>query len=191
MRAANNSTVALGATAADRPAVSVAGSVGDRWAIDSDCCRADVASKSRLEPRSEGGSCSAGSVAGKSATFADTPRWDSPAARISDRVIDVAAGRAPGHKVAPVAHRTPTSDKPGTGDDFGATAWAAIVRCISVVSCRRGCCRDYCRSTVRPDRSPRLLSAARPQSPPAGPAENDPRAAVPAAIPERNWTPIH
>lgn len=190
-KAASNSTAASEATAEGRPAGSVAANAESKQAIDFDCCWVTAACRSHLAPRSEEGSCSAASVAETSETSADMSRWRSLAARTFDRVTGAATGgHAPEDTEVVAARKRRTTGKPETGDGFAATAWAAIAHCISEVSRKKGCCKDCCRSTMRPGRSPRPLSAARLRSPPADSEENGPRA-TPAAIPEKNWTPTH
>lgn len=165
-------------------------SAESKRATDFDCCWATAASKSHLEPCSEEGSCSAVSVEETSETSAGMSRWRSPAAKTFDTATDAAAARAPGDTEVVVVRKTRTMGKPETVDDSVATVWVAIAHCISEALRRMGCCKDYFRLTVRPDRSPRLLSAARSPPPPAGSAESGPHA-TPAVIPEKNSIQTH
>lgn len=152
----------------DKPAASLAGSVADRQATDSDCWRVTVARN-------------------VAETSADMSRWCYLEERISDTETDTAAARALEDRRVAVARRAP--DRPGITDDSAAMEWVAIARCISAGSHNRDCCRDCSRSTMRPDKIRRPL-LARSELSRAGTAGNAPRVA-PAAIPERNWTPIH
>lgn len=151
----------------DKPAAE---SVADKRGTDFDCWQAIVA----------------GSVA---ATFANTPRSDSPGAKFSDTAIDRVVARVPEDKQAIVVRRT-TDRLVIEDEDFAGMASVAIARCISVASRNKDCCTDCSRSRVRPDKIPRPLSA-RLASSRVDIAGNEQLVESPAAIPERNWTPIH
>lgn len=152
----------------DKPAASLAASVGDKQVTDSDCWRIIVAEN-------------------VAETFADTPHWRYLEVRISDTAIDTAAAHVPEDRLVVVARKM--TDKLATADDFAATEWVAIARCISAGSRNRDCCRGCFQLTLRLDKIPHLLSA-RSELSRADTAGNAPRE-VPVAILGRNWTPIH
>lgn len=150
------------ATIEDKPA-SLAGSVADRQAIDSDCWRVTV-------------------VENVAETFVDTLRWRYLEARISDTAIDTAAAHVLEDRQVVVARKV--TDKPGTTDGSAVTGWVVIARCILVGLRNRDCCRDCSQSTMHPDKIPHPLSA-RSELSLAGTAGNALHV-VPVVILERN-----
>lgn len=161
VRVVSNSMVVSEATVEDKLAVSLAGNVGDKWVIDSDCWLITVA----------------GNVA---ETFAGMPlRYLE--ARIFDMAIDTAAARVPEDRQTVVARKT---DRLGTTDGFAVMEWVVIARCISVESRSRDCYRGCSQPTVRPDKIPHLLSV-RLELLRADTVGNGPHVA-PVEIPERN-----